>query len=190
LNLRPLPCQIQRASAGLYIGGLKTGKDRWKAACERRCQRRAASTIYHGSIRVVLIPMAISCCPPAARRPNTPAALRRRSGRARRPLIRSDRPRTAASQCSGGVPARLDPFAAPARRSAPRALGNVAIRPDLSNGSTSWPGARDRVVQAGSQLPARHVRAFGAGRDLARALPDTRTGHRTTGPPDTRPPDP
>jgi hypothetical protein len=62
------PCQIPRASAGLYSGGLETGKDRWKAACERRCQRPAASTICHGSPRVVLIPTAVSCCPSAARR--------------------------------------------------------------------------------------------------------------------------
>jgi hypothetical protein len=66
LNLRPLPCQIQRASTGLYVGGLETGKDHREAAGERRCQRPAASTVCHGSPRVVVIPTAVSCCPFAA----------------------------------------------------------------------------------------------------------------------------
>jgi hypothetical protein len=33
-----LPCQIQRASAGLYVGWLGIGKNRQKAAGERRYQ--------------------------------------------------------------------------------------------------------------------------------------------------------
>jgi hypothetical protein len=49
LNLRPLPCQIQRASAGLSIGGVQIGKDHEEAGGERRCQRPAAPTIRHGS---------------------------------------------------------------------------------------------------------------------------------------------
>jgi hypothetical protein len=34
LNLRPLPCQLQRATAGLYVGRLETGKDEppWEVA--------------------------------------------------------------------------------------------------------------------------------------------------------------
>jgi hypothetical protein len=68
LNLRPLPCQIPRAFASLYVGRLKSGKNRWKATGERRCQRPAAPTIRHGSPSVVLIPTAVSCCPSAARR--------------------------------------------------------------------------------------------------------------------------
>jgi hypothetical protein len=47
LNLRPLPCQIQRGSTGMYIGWLETGKDHWKAAGERKCHHPAAPTIRH-----------------------------------------------------------------------------------------------------------------------------------------------
>src|SRR5829696_3388590 len=62
LNLRPLPCQIQRATADLNVGPLETGKDHRKAAGERKCHRPAAPTIRHPSIRVVLISTAIGCC--------------------------------------------------------------------------------------------------------------------------------
>jgi hypothetical protein len=68
LNLRPLPCQIQRASTGLYIRWLKIGKDRSSTAAERGCQRPTAPTVHHGPRRVVLIPTAVGCCPSAARR--------------------------------------------------------------------------------------------------------------------------
>jgi len=43
LNLRPLPCQIQRAATGLYVGRLETGKDHEEAAGERRCLRPGRS---------------------------------------------------------------------------------------------------------------------------------------------------
>jgi hypothetical protein len=39
LNLRPLSCQIQRATVRLYVGRLETGKDRSKAAGECRHKR-------------------------------------------------------------------------------------------------------------------------------------------------------
>ena len=68
LNLRPLPCQIPRTSAGPYGGWLETGKDDQKGAVEWRCERLGALTIRHGSPRVVLISTAVGCCPSAARR--------------------------------------------------------------------------------------------------------------------------
>jgi hypothetical protein len=68
LNLRPLLCQIQRASTGLHVGRLRIGKDHPKAAGECRCERPGALIIRHGSHMVVLIPTAASCCPSAARR--------------------------------------------------------------------------------------------------------------------------
>ena len=66
LNLRPLPCQIQQAFTGLYIGRLQTGEDRWKAAGERRCLSQNPPTIRHGSSALVLVPTAVLpiCCPP------------------------------------------------------------------------------------------------------------------------------
>jgi hypothetical protein len=67
LNLRPLPCQIQRASASLNDARLDTGKDHQKAAGERRYQRSGASTIRHASPAVLLVAMMIGCCPSAAR---------------------------------------------------------------------------------------------------------------------------
>jgi hypothetical protein len=68
LNLRPLPCQIQRASARLYAGRLEIGKDPRKAAVQHRCQHPAPPTIRHGPPTVVLVPTAVGCCPSAARR--------------------------------------------------------------------------------------------------------------------------
>jgi hypothetical protein len=70
LNLRPLPCQIPRGFASLYVRRLKTGKDRRKAAGERRYQCPSYPTIHHGSPAVVLLPTAVGCCPSAARRRN------------------------------------------------------------------------------------------------------------------------
>ena len=70
LNLRPLPCQIQRASAGLYVGGLEIGKDHKDAAGERRYQRPAAPTIRHDPPTVMLVRTSVGCCPSAARRAN------------------------------------------------------------------------------------------------------------------------
>jgi Helix-turn-helix domain len=59
----------------------------------------------------------------------------------------------------------------------PACLSNV---PHVVAGrhATAWSGP-------GASFSHRHVRAFGAGRDLAGSLPDTpdRTGHPTTGPP-------
>jgi hypothetical protein len=66
LNLRPLPCQIQRARAGLNVGGLETGKDYRKAAGEPWNQGPSPPTIYHVSPTVVLVPTAVGCCPSAA----------------------------------------------------------------------------------------------------------------------------
>jgi hypothetical protein len=67
LNLRPLPCQIQRVCAGLNVGWLEIGKDRRKAAGERTCQCPSHPTICLGSLSIVLIPMPVGCCLSAAR---------------------------------------------------------------------------------------------------------------------------
>jgi hypothetical protein len=66
LNLRPLPCQIQRAAAGRYVGQLEIGKDHQKAAGERSRQGPSALTIHHDSLTAVLVPTAVGCCPSAA----------------------------------------------------------------------------------------------------------------------------
>jgi hypothetical protein len=67
LNLRPLPCQIQRASTSLYLERVETGKDHEKAAAYRTSQHPDPPTIRPGSPRVALVTTAISCCPSAAR---------------------------------------------------------------------------------------------------------------------------
>jgi hypothetical protein len=66
LNLRPLPCQIQRTCAGLYVGWLGMGKNRQKAAGERWYQGPSAPTFHHYSPTVVLVLTAVGCCPSAA----------------------------------------------------------------------------------------------------------------------------
>jgi hypothetical protein len=66
LNLRPLPCQIQRAIAALYGGRSKIVEDGWKAPGEARCQRLSPQMIRHDSPTIVLIPTAVVCCPSAA----------------------------------------------------------------------------------------------------------------------------
>jgi hypothetical protein len=68
LNLRPLPCQIQRVMASVYVGWLRIRKDRRKVAGEPRCQCPSNPTIHHDSPMVVLVPTAVGCCPSAARR--------------------------------------------------------------------------------------------------------------------------
>jgi hypothetical protein len=70
LNLRPLPCQIQRARAGRYIGGLEIGKDHRKVPGERSCEGPSSLTIHHDLLTAVLIPnggrLLPVCCPEAA----------------------------------------------------------------------------------------------------------------------------
>jgi hypothetical protein len=41
LNLRPLPCQIQRALSGQDVARLRIVKEDEKAADKRRCEARA-----------------------------------------------------------------------------------------------------------------------------------------------------
>jgi hypothetical protein len=66
LNLRPLPCQIQRAAVGMNVGRLEAGKDHRKAAAERRRQHPSPPTIRHDSPTVVPVPTTVGCCPSAA----------------------------------------------------------------------------------------------------------------------------
>jgi len=68
LNLRPLPCQIQRAPRGQYVAPLRILDDGEKAAGKCRCQCPGDPTIRHAFPAVVLLPMAVGCCPFAARR--------------------------------------------------------------------------------------------------------------------------
>jgi hypothetical protein len=68
LNLWPLPCQIPRGFASLYVGRVETGKDHQKAAGERRCQCPSYPMIRHGFPRFLLVPTVAGCCPSAARR--------------------------------------------------------------------------------------------------------------------------
>src|ERR671915_1184718 len=53
LNLRPPPCQLQRAATDPYVGWLEIGKDQWKAAGKRSCQcpplRRSTTILQRSS---------------------------------------------------------------------------------------------------------------------------------------------
>jgi hypothetical protein len=134
LNLRPLPCQIQRASASMYVGRLNTGKDHRKAAGERTCNRSAAPTISHASLRVVLIPTAVGCCPSAARRTE---AHRRDDSLLRSPLCPAARP-----------------FAVSSIPDAPSNMGSIGcIGGDLAR---PRPGPADRGAAAAVRAAARH----------------------------------
>jgi hypothetical protein len=64
--MRPLPCQIQRACAGMKVERLKTGEDYRIATGDRRFECSSAPTILHGAPRVVLVHTAVGCCPSAA----------------------------------------------------------------------------------------------------------------------------
>jgi hypothetical protein len=68
LNLRPLPCQIQRAIVGLYVGRLETGKDHGKAAAESGWWRRDTAMIRDARAAIVPVPTWVDCCSSAARR--------------------------------------------------------------------------------------------------------------------------
>src|SRR5215208_1954590 len=66
LNLRPLPCQIQRAPTDMYFGWLEIGKDYRNAAGDRSYGCPSAPTIHHDSPTVMLVPTKAGCCPSAA----------------------------------------------------------------------------------------------------------------------------
>jgi hypothetical protein len=134
LNLRLLPCQIQRANPVMYVGRLEAGKDHRKAAGGRRCHRPAAPTIRHASAGVVLIPTAVGCCPSAARlteadlgdhnlprSPQCPAARRVAVG-----SIPDSLPNISSIACLGGDLARPGPE--PADRGAAAAVRAAARR--------------------------------------------------------------
>jgi hypothetical protein len=73
LNLRPLPCQIQRVPPGLYVGQSEMGKDQDGVAGQRVRHPSDAPTIRHGSSAVVMISTPVGCCPSAARTGQAPA---------------------------------------------------------------------------------------------------------------------
>jgi hypothetical protein len=66
LNLHPLPCQIPRASADLFIGWLQIGKDHRKPAGERKSRCVYAPPIRDGSSTIFIDPLVVDCCPSAA----------------------------------------------------------------------------------------------------------------------------
>jgi hypothetical protein len=69
LNLRPLPCQIQRATTVMFGGGQQTVKDRRKTAGESAWDRPVAVTVCQPPAANLPVPTSAVCCPSAARCP-------------------------------------------------------------------------------------------------------------------------
>jgi hypothetical protein len=137
----------------MYVGRLNTGRDHRKAAGERTCNRSAAPTISHASLRVVLIPTAVGCCPSAARRTE---AHRRDNSLLRSPLCPAARPVAVSS-----IPD------APSNMSSIGCIGGDLARPR--------PGPADRGAAAAVRAAARHRLGHHPGRGRRRrALPPRR----------------
>src|SRR5829696_3846521 len=66
LNLRPLPCQIQRAITAVYSGRSRNVKDGRKAAAKNKRKGMDAPTIRHAPPAITSVPSTVGCCPYAA----------------------------------------------------------------------------------------------------------------------------
>ena len=66
LNLRPLPCQIQRATTDVYSGRSRNVKDGRKAAAKNKRKGMDAPTIRHAPPAITSVPTTVGCCPYAA----------------------------------------------------------------------------------------------------------------------------
>jgi hypothetical protein len=95
LNLRPLPCQIQRAITALYSGRSRNVKDGRKAAAKNKRKGMDAPTVRHAPPAITSVPSTVGCCPYAA------ATAEPYRGRVQRPGRRAQGPRAGAGEPIG-----------------------------------------------------------------------------------------
>jgi hypothetical protein len=122
------------------VGRLETGKDRWKAAGERRRQCPSALTIRHASQAIVLVHLSVGCCPSAARRPSSGP------GTVLQSAVTGSRDRTPSSApilAESGQRGKRSP------RRPKRRTGRQALRGANRDGSTTGVTARSAIKPVG-----------------------------------------